>query len=103
MSARKLNWQYDRVSTSAGYEVLKLTREANRICPSVTAPVLLIHSKKDSVVEHTDAQDIYDRIGSSDKHLVLLEKSGHVLSLDCEWVAVAERISEFVEAHASHS
>ena len=90
------NWQYDRVSTSAMHEVLKLRRETIRVLPSVTCPILLIHSKKDSVVNASGARHVYDRVGSEDRQLLLLERSGHVLSLDSEWPVVAARIHRFI-------
>jgi len=90
------NWQYDRVSTFAMHEVLKLRRETKGVLPSVACPILLIHSKKDSEVDATGARHVYDRVASKDRQFLLLERSGHVLSLDSEWPVVAARIHRFV-------
>ena len=90
------NWQYDRVSTSAMHEVLKLRQETMRALPAVRCPLLLIHSKKDSMVDAGGARYVYDRVGSEQRQLLLLDRSGHVLSLDSEWPVVAARIEKFI-------
>ena len=90
------NWQYERVSTSAMHEVLKLRQETMKVLPAVSCPLLLIHGKKDSMVDAGGARYVYDRVGSEQKQLLLLDRSGHVLSLDSEWPVVAARIEKFI-------
>jgi len=41
----------------------------------------------------------YERIGSTDKELVTLRNSGHCLTVDSEWEAVAEKSYEFIREH----
>jgi esterase/lipase len=49
---------------------------------------------------HPDsAQYTYDHAGSTDKELVTLHGCGHVLTVDCEWEAAAERTYQFIERY----
>jgi esterase/lipase len=41
-------------------------------------------------------QLLYDQVSSTDKELVTLHESGHVLTVDSEWEVVAEKSYQFI-------
>jgi carboxylesterase len=98
-AAKERIWAYDYTPTSAAHEVLKLIRETKRLLAQVTCPVLVMHSTKDLEIHPASARYVYDRISSTDKEIILLHNSGHVLALDSEWLAVAENTYQFIHEH----
>ena len=43
----------------------------------VSAPLLILHGTDDNVVPHTMSDELYQRAGSSDKHLVKIDGGNH--------------------------
>jgi carboxylesterase len=100
-AAKERLWAYDCTPTSAAHEVLKLIRETKRLLAQVTCPVLVMHSTRDPEIHPASARYVYDRISSTDKKIILLHNSGHVLALDSEWETVAENTYQFIYEHLS--
>jgi carboxylesterase len=98
-AAKERIWAYDYTPTSAAHEVLKLIRETKRLLAQVTCPVLVMHSTKDLEIHPASARYVYDRISSTDKEIIFLHNSGHVLALDREWETVAENTYQFIDEH----
>jgi carboxylesterase len=88
-------WSYDAYPVWAAHEVLRLMWRVRRLLPQVCCPALIFHAARDSYVRAESAQYVCDRIGSVDKELVTLPNSGHALTVDVEWEAVAERTYDF--------
>ena len=86
---------YDRTSVSAGASLVVLMRRVKRKLDRITAPVIIIMSKKDSIVYPKSARIVYDRISSKEKRLVMLEKSLHTITVDVEKEKVAGLLVEF--------
>jgi carboxylesterase len=63
----------------------------------ITAPVLLIHSTGDETIDYFSSQWIYDHIGSSEKNIIWLERSNHVLFQDYDKDEVVRRIERFLQ------
>jgi carboxylesterase len=74
-------------------DLLAVMRES---LPRVTAPVLLVHSRADGGVPPENMQRIYDALGSTDKSMLWLEHSGHVITRDQEREKVFEAALAFV-------
>jgi carboxylesterase len=91
---------YDRLPTNAAYFMLKQLKKARLGLPSVTAPVLVMHGRNDHTVAPFNAQLIYDTVGSTDKELIWLEKSYHVVTLDHDRNEVFDRTYRFIEEHS---
>ena len=81
----------------ATHELLKLSRQVQRLLPQVTCPLLVIHSTLDRSIHPNSAPLTYDRAGSTDKELVTLHNSGHCLTVDSEWESVAEKTYQFIQ------
>jgi carboxylesterase len=75
--------------------------EMQRVLPTVSVPTLIIHSKNDGSVPHQDAEIIHNKIGSDDKELLWLEKSGHNITRDAEREIVFKATAEFIRRVSS--
>jgi carboxylesterase len=80
-------------------DALDLLR-VRRLLPRATQPLLIVHSTLDCSIHPNSARLTYERVGSADKELVTLHNSGHVITVDSEWEAVAEKTYEFIQAHS---
>jgi len=91
-------WSYDRYPTFGVHETGKLIREVKRLLPRIVSPLLIVHSRLDRRIRPESAQFVYDRVGSADKEVLMVDNSGHVLTVDGEWERVAERTYQFIQA-----
>ena len=91
---------YLRIPTRAAAELHHVTRLLGRELRRVNVPVLVIHSRLDRVVPLADAQTIYDRVATSDKRLVWLERGGHIATEDYDREIVFEETRRFIAEHA---
>jgi len=66
---------------------------------SVAAPTLVIHSRNDPRVTIADAEAAFARLGSEEKALEWVERSGHVISVDFDRELVAQRVIDWLESH----
>lgn len=62
----------------------------------IKLPVLVILSGNDKVIDTKTAEHFYQEISSTDKQLIILKNSGHVIPLDYEWEEVVSAISTFI-------
>ena len=93
-------WTYNTYPTFGAHEMLKLIREVRRLLPQVTCPLLIMHSTLDRDVRIKSAYAIRERTASQDKELLLLNNSGHAITIDSEWELVAQRTYEFIQARS---
>lgn len=80
-------------AVAESYELIERMRES---LPKIKVPVLLLHSKEDLGVPPINAERIYSDIGSRDKHLEWIEKSGHVMTLEPAKQEVFQHVHNFV-------
>ena len=66
----------------------------------ITAPALIITALHDHVVPARDGREIYQLIGSHEKHLVTLHRSYHVVMKDHDREEVFDKTLAFVVHHA---
>lgn len=81
------------------HEVLDLIESVKKELPRVKPPVLLVQSYNDRTVRYRSANYIYRRIGSREKELHWLDRSGHLLTLDCQREEVFQRVAAFLEEY----
>ena len=65
--------------------------------PKVNVPVLLIHSKDDTYVPSDSMPKIYARLGASDKEMLWVTGSGHVVTRDAARGQVFEAAAAFIQ------
>ncbi|MBD77771.1 MAG: hypothetical protein CL840_02365 [Crocinitomicaceae bacterium] len=87
ISGRQTSKKLDEV------EYLSMTKELNR----VTLPTLILWGKYDFVVPPTLAYDCFNEISSTQKKLVIFNKSGHS-PMDNEWEAFTNEVVAFAES-----
>lgn len=81
------------------HELSLIVRQAWNAAPSVRVPTLVIHSRHDPRVTRSDAEASFARLGSTEKVLEWVTRSGHVLSVDLDRDWVADRVLSWLESH----
>ena len=84
---------------TAIYELLKLSKIVRKNLKSIRAPIILIHSKEDDLTSVKSAKVVYKKISSSDKNLIILYDSYHMVLYDNEKEFVFNKTLEFIENH----
>jgi carboxylesterase len=80
-------------------ELSLVVSQARRATRQVTAPTLVIHSRRDLRIAVRDAEVAYAALGASEKRLEWVEHSGHVISVDHDREQVTSRTIAWLEAH----
>jgi carboxylesterase len=89
---------YPYVATKNLFELKKLMDVVRPELPKIKVPALVIQGRKDSMVPPPNGQIIYDALGSSHKHLVYLENSDHVVTMDYEKNIVFDKVLRFIQS-----
>lgn len=87
---------YDRVPAAASVNMLRFVRKVRNNLGAVTTPTLIMHGRQDHTSPPSNAQLIHDGIASTDKELVWLENSYHVITMDNDRDEVFRRTHEFI-------
>ncbi|MBI4209044.1 MAG: alpha/beta fold hydrolase [Deltaproteobacteria bacterium] len=88
----------EKISFQALFAFLDLMHQVRAQLEKVTVPLLVIHSEKDHTAPVASAHEIYEKVRSEVKRLVLLKKSYHVISADCEKDQVIQEMTTFFES-----
>jgi carboxylesterase len=89
--------EYPLYSTRGFVQLIELQEVMRNSLPSIQTPALIVHSLTDQAVNTEHAQQIYDHLGSRDKQLVWIEKSGHVVTRDISRQQVFEAAENFIQ------
>jgi carboxylesterase len=95
------HWYYTRVPGSAVGEMYELLRASWRAAPYVRVPVLLVQSRQDGTLRPEGALALLNRLGTTEKRLFWLERSGHNALVDEERERVFEEAYRFMEKHVA--
>jgi len=95
------NVSYDVVPLASLASLLAFIKQVDGLLPRLKQPVLLIQSRADRTVKPESAPHILRRLGSREKRLVWLERSGHVATLDVEYEQVLAEIAGFFAAKSN--
>ena len=79
-----------------GARRLELIDEVKPLVPMTTTPTLIIQGRLDTVVEPANATWLYQNLGSSEKALINLPHSDHLVALDRERERVIQAVLEFL-------
>lgn len=88
---------YEKIPLACLDSLLSLIKHVAKLLPDVTVPILVAQSKAEHTVRPSSAQYIFDHVGSPDKELVWLRKSGHVITLDSERNLLFDAIANFLD------
>ena len=80
-------------------ELFALTKVTDDLLPRITCPMLILVSREDHVVPPVNAEYILQKVSSQDKHLLWLENSYHVATLDNDKDLIVQKGVEFIKAH----
>lgn len=87
---------YDVTPLSSLTSLLDLIKQMDNLLPNVTVPTLVVQSRAEHTVVPESASFIYNKLGSSEKKLIWLNKSGHIVTLDNERDYVFREIGRFL-------
>ena len=96
LDAVKDHVEYPIYPTKGVIQLREVLSEMRTALPSVHAPALIIHSKKDGGVSPNNAEQIMAAIGTTDKQLLWVENSGHVIPREPDRQLVFTKIDEFI-------
>jgi len=96
--AAKSHLDYPFYPTRSIAELNDLLMEMHNVLPRIKKPVLLMHSKSDGL-SYENSMKIHSLLGCQDKEIILLEKSGHVITEDIERDEVFQKAGIFIETH----
>lgn len=77
--------------------LLTLISSIKRELEDIKVPTLIIQSKKDETVHYKSAKVIYDKIKSSKKEILMLDKSLHTYYEKTDQEIILSKMKEFVE------
>jgi carboxylesterase len=78
------------------YQHHLFTQEAKKELPSVKTPILIIHAQEDDMTSPKNAKYLLEHIGSSDKALIMLDDSYHMIVIDKQKDLVAQETVKFL-------
>lgn len=90
------HFSYTITPISSLASLLQLIRIVKQELPALKMPALIMQSRMDRTVNPQSAQYIYDRLGSTDKELIWLQESGHVITRGPEKELVFAKVERFV-------
>lgn len=80
-------------------ELFALMKVTEEMLPRITCPALIFVSREDHVVPPINSEAIMQKIASTDKHLVWLENSYHVATLDNDKDIIVQKSIDFIKNH----
>lgn len=96
---RRWAGQTDRFQTfnlHAALSALELIDEVKPLVPAITTPTLILQGRLDTVVEPANAAWLYQHLGSSEKRLLSLARSDHLIALDRDRQQAIQATVEFL-------
>jgi len=75
--------------------MMQLTIRIRKLLPEILVPALIMHSRKDKVINPASADIIYKHLGSNQKTLFFVDESDHIITLDKERDLVLNCIDGF--------
>lgn len=86
----------------ANREFSRIVRESFNLFPQIEAPTLIVQGTRDHLVKNKSAAYLKRHIGSSDKEILLIERSGHLLCYCEEKDKVLGEVLQFIRSAASN-
>lgn len=77
-------------------EMIALQDEVIAALSEVVSPILVAHGRHDRTARVRDAQRIHAEVAASEKELFVLERSGHVATVDYDGPALARASADFL-------
>lgn len=97
-TARARHPGYKVMPLAAVHELIRLQREVVAKLDRVHAPILVTHGAHDRTSHPRNARVIHGGVASEVRELVMYDQSAHVVTVDHDGQALAERAAGFVQA-----
>jgi carboxylesterase len=78
------------------YQHRRFAEVVKKEMPAVKNPIIIMHAQEDDMTSPKNARYLLDHIGSSDKSLVMLDDSYHMIVIDKQKEKVAQEVVEFL-------
>ncbi len=88
---------YPYVMTKSLYDLKKLMEVVRPELPQIMVPALVIQGRKDSMVPPFNGELIHQSLGSKAKHLLYLDGSDHVVTMDYDKQTVFQKAFQFIQ------
>lgn len=86
--------------SASGLRALHTTvRRGAAALPQVSAPTLYVQSREDNRIDPVRAQQAFDMLGATEKRLVWVGQTGHVLTVDYGRDALFELVGAWLDEH----
>jgi len=92
---------YDRTPTAGAHEMVKLLAVTRKGLGQITQPLLVMRSTHDHVVPRGCGPFIMEHVASTDKQMIVFERSAHVVTMDYDKDAVVEAAWTFIQRPSS--
>jgi carboxylesterase len=103
LEVRRHHPGYRQVPLRALLNLMHLQRLVWHDAPAVTQPALVMHATNDHTCPIGAARALFERLGSRDKRMVVLEHCFHVVTVDCERARVQRELAAFLASLATRS
>ena len=97
LAARERQQYYNRIPLECIASLARMLAHMENDLQDVTVPVLLIHSKNDKSVDPRNVYLIHKLLGTHDKTVIEVERSGHSLMVDLDKEILKEKTYEFIK------
>lgn len=87
---------YPQNPVRSGVELKLLMAEMRAALPKLRVPVLLMHSRDDDYVLEGTMERIYENLGTSEKEMVWVQDSGHVITEEPQREIVFKNAADFI-------
>lgn len=95
-AARRRHPSYPVMPLAAVRELQHLQRRLRSLLGQVRVPALVAHGAHDRTARPSDSREIYARIASTQKRLLILENSAHVVPVDHDGLLLAREAAAFL-------
>ncbi|MCB0077825.1 MAG: alpha/beta fold hydrolase [Anaerolineales bacterium] len=99
--ARARHPSYPKTSMHAVAEMRSLVGQIKGKLAAITAPLLVMHARQDSVIPPENARYIMAHVRSTQKELLWLEKSDHIITEDYDRDLVSDTAVQWIERIAA--
>jgi carboxylesterase len=97
LSARETQLTYGTQPIHAAVEVMRGGMQAEARLGEILSPVFIAHGRGDHVCPVGNAQVIYEHVGSTDKTVLILENSYHIITRDNDRALLGRELARFVK------
>lgn len=101
LEVRSTHPGYRQVPLRALLSLMQLQRQAWDAAPAITQPALVIHAANDHTCPLDAARRLFERLGSRDKRMVVLDRSFHVVTVDHDRAQVLAELDAFLAARSA--